>query len=45
MCTQAASAALGKACSTELKTCLNKTGLYQSQAGPLQIGEKLIETK
>lgn len=44
-CTQATLAALGKACGIELKTCLNKTGPYQSQAGPLQIGEKLIETK
>lgn len=34
-CTQATSATVGKACSTEIKTCLNKTGPYQSQAGPL----------
>lgn len=39
MCIQAASVILGKTCRTELKTCLNKIGPYQSQASD----EKLIE--
>lgn len=45
MCTQAASVILGKTCSTELKTSLNKIGPYQSQASPLRTEEKLIENK